>query len=56
MSDYEKMELCRELARRILRLNKQILDIDVSYPASLLASIPDTQGNQKAEEALSLPS
>lgn len=54
MSDFEKMELCRELARRILRLNKQVLDGDIN-PASPLASTLDTQGNQKAEEALSLP-
>ncbi len=50
MNDYEKMELCRELARQILNIRQQFPDIEFSSSLGLV-SIPNKQDSQPAEEA-----
>ena len=50
VNDYEKMELCRELARRILNIRQQFPDIEFSSSLGLV-SIPNNQDSQPAEEA-----
>ena len=53
LSDYEKMELCRKLARRILNISRQVLDTSVNSSSNSVSTL-ENQDTQKAEEAHSL--